>query len=549
MPTSSLHDVVLTRAVSPGDAFAIDTTLRDSSGTVLVSFDTTTLRVDPSSFNGSVASAELSFYVPPGTAPQSAAVQVVRDNSPPLPPLPPAPPSPSPPRPPSPAPPSPPPPSPAPPKSQFCFPASSPLPAAFILDSWAVLAMPYNTTASANLSTTVDPAAAGVAGGCAYLLRPTTPAGLTVSRYTLVFSSPDDASAQLLAWSPTAGATLLSPGAVVTLALPTAAATSTTSTPASNGGLAALLSGDGSRRPLRVEAFASFDACDPALAPNTVPIHLTPAALNISGTSGLMSTCHAMPNVVLSSEQTPEQQAGWPAGLLLDFSFGWDVAALPPVFGTDGFIAELPSYAFAAGRALPAGWYNVTIGGAGASASTPKLRVTLQPSAGTVTTARHRRSLLQGGTATDTVSAAVARASQPRASFSSTEPGTAKPGATFPSAPGASEPCASFSYTPDASQPRASFSGAPCPSQPSAFASCAPKPCAGAAKPAEPPSEPFAPQSAAPQPQPAQQPSHRTRPTHAPATQPSAARPSAPASCHDGPQHPERRECCASSPS
>lgn len=100
LPTSSLHDVVLTRAVSPGDAFAIQVTLRDSACDFLVDFKATTMRVDPSSFNGSASTAEFTFYVPAGTSPQSAAVQIIRDNSPPLPPKPPTPPSPAPPVPP-----------------------------------------------------------------------------------------------------------------------------------------------------------------------------------------------------------------------------------------------------------------------------------------------------------------------------------------------------------------------------------------------------------------------------------------------------------------
>ncbi|PNW85416.1 hypothetical protein CHLRE_03g185400v5 [Chlamydomonas reinhardtii] len=407
------------------------------------------MRVDPSSFNGSASTAEFTFYVPAGTSPQSAAVQIIRDNSPPLPPKPPTPPSPAPPvppsprppspappsprppspappspappspvppsprppspappsphppspappspappspkppspSPPSPAPPSPSPPSPAPPMSQFCLPASSPLPAIFPTDSWAVVMMPYNNTSSANLTATVDPAAAGIEGGCAYLLPSTTPMNITVARYTLVFTAPTDPAAQLLAWDPS-GAALLTPGVVATLPVPAAATTATASS-----GLPVLVSGDGSRQPLRLEAFASFDACDSAVLPNTAPIHLTPSTPGFVNTSRLMSLCHSIPNVVLPSEQTPEQQAG---GVLLDWSFGWDVSAMPPAFATDGFMVELPSYAFAAGRVLPAGWYNVTMQrGAGGAATTPNIRVTLQPPAA----GRHRRSLLQG---------------------------------------------------------------------------------------------------------------------------------------------------------
>ncbi|KAG2442514.1 hypothetical protein HXX76_002600 [Chlamydomonas incerta] len=512
-PSSSLHDVVLTRAVSPGDAFAINVTLRDSAGTFLVAFNTTTMRVDPSSFNGTVAAADFVFYVPAGTTPQSAAVQIIRDNSPPLPPSPPSPPSPAPPlppspappsplppspappspappspappspRPPSPTPPSPAPPSPAPPISQFCFPPANPLPAAFPVDTWAVAVMPYNNTATANLSTVVDPAATGVQGGCSYLLHATTPIGIAVARYTLVFTSPDDAAAQLVAWSIAAGAaTLLAPGAVVTLPIQASSASNSSSSSSSNqsADLVVLLSGDGSRRPLRVEAFASSDVCDPAILPNTVPIYLTPSTPTFSNTSRLMSLCQSIPNVVLPSEQTPQQQAGWPAGaggVLLDFSFGWDVSALPAAFGTDGFVAELPGYALGAGRALSAGWYNITMHrGAGVGGAAPDIRVTLQPPAGAAPS-RHRRSLQ--GTAAAAATAVIASAAgalylpftagtvsirivpspaQPRAAIAKaaeprTQPRAAEPRAAQPGTPRPPQSLTSQPRTTSAAQP------------------------------------------------------------------------------------------------
>ena len=321
---SGMYDIRLTKALSPTALYPMSIRLLllpDDGGSPIVEVTETVMGFYiPTSSN--ISRGAIEFYVPPGMEGQSAAVDTVRYEAPVAPPRPPSPPQ-----------------TPSPPLEQFCRPASSPYPVKLSALAFASISMPY-TSYTRNLSAEVaDPTA--LSGGCAFAFAPTSAGGDVISRHSLFFSSAPSPYAAALAWlpgsDPSAGTVLLSPG--TTASLP--------ATPA--GGLDVMLSGDGRSSPLVVDYMAELASC---AATNSVPVHLTPNNPKFGDMT--LSICSAIPNVFTQPDSDHDQ-------LLLDFSFGWNVSALPAVFSDRaGFTAELRNYTLPTGARLPSGWYGIT---------------------------------------------------------------------------------------------------------------------------------------------------------------------------------------------
>ncbi|KAG2499853.1 hypothetical protein HYH03_002144 [Edaphochlamys debaryana] len=316
------YDIAMNRAVGArGVPMTIRLMLTRGSGAAPLQF---TAAATAQALPAGVTRGAVEFFVPPGTADQAASIifgLVKAYAKPPSPPSPPPPPR-----------------APSPPFGDTCRPASSPRPVTYNA-LFATASSPFDSVASGINGTAVP---STLTGGCAFAFPAATPDG-NIAVHHLHFTSSIDPTARTLAWFSGGAQRLLSPGDIVTLPAP--------STPTS---LAALLSGDGSYSALRVEHMAELESC---VADNTIPVTLRPTAAPTVG----LTACSAIPNLVTAEEMAElEPTSSLPAGALLDFSFGWDMGALPTLF-TGGFTASAGPFAFPTDRVLPRGWYNLTL--------------------------------------------------------------------------------------------------------------------------------------------------------------------------------------------
>ncbi|KAG2499832.1 hypothetical protein HYH03_002123 [Edaphochlamys debaryana] len=288
-----------------------------------------------------ILQGSVEFFVPPGSKDQAASVNLTLVTRYKLPPSPPSPP--------------PPPRAPSPPLADYCRPASSPRPVMY--DAlFATASSPFASVAP-RINGTADPST--LTGGCAFAFPAATFDG-SIAVHHLHFTSPADPSARTLAWFSGGAKRLMSPGDIVTLPAPSTAPS-----------LAVLLSGDGSYSALRVEHMAELESC---IADNTIPVTLRPSAAPTVG----LTACSAVPNMVTPEEMAElEPTSPLPARAMLDFSFGWDTAALPSLFA-GGFNATTPVFVFPGARVLPRGWYNLTLLPSDLPASIA-IRIVLQP--------------------------------------------------------------------------------------------------------------------------------------------------------------------------